>query len=434
MIHWFDLPRPFVLIFLFIIGTCIGSFLNVCIHRFPSRLRLWDQLKSLNSHRSGCPRCSAAIQWRDNIPLFGWLMLKGRCRSCSRPISWRYPLVELLTGVLFVVVYCVQIPDGRFADVSRSGLFSPDGPQVVTSLWSPEVWLHVRYALHMMMICGLIVATFIDFELRIIPDGSTIPVMLVAFLTSFVAGQVYIVPVWFQDMSVATILKPGMPEWLQPAVFYWDAVPFAARYPHLHGLLVSLAGFVVGGGVVWVVRVAGYWVLRQEAMGFGDVVLMAMVGSVIGWQPVLTVFFIAPLVAVFAAVVAWLTRRDREIPYGPWLSLATLLLLLAWPAIWPAAKRVFDMGPVLLVMGLFMTVALVLSLQLVQLVKKLLGIPLYHETSEQADVWTSADHLNYYNSEKPDEQTGQWSRTLWPGSRAGRGLSSYHQWRNNADH
>ena len=68
---WFDLPRFFVLPFLFVLGCSIGSFLNVCIHRFPSKIRLWDQLRALNSHRSGCPRCSASIQWRDNIPLLG---------------------------------------------------------------------------------------------------------------------------------------------------------------------------------------------------------------------------------------------------------------------------------------------------------------------------------------------------------------------------
>jgi leader peptidase (prepilin peptidase)/N-methyltransferase len=105
-----DMPRGFVLFFLFVLGSCIGSFLNVCIHRFPAKRRLRDQLWALNSHSSGCPRCATAIQWRDNIPLLGWLMLRGRCRSCRLPISMRYPLVELLTAVLFVVVYQCEMP------------------------------------------------------------------------------------------------------------------------------------------------------------------------------------------------------------------------------------------------------------------------------------------------------------------------------------
>ncbi len=427
--YLFDLPQPFIIFFLFVLGCCFGSFLNVCIHRFPHRERLLDQLRSLNSHRSGCPRCAASIQWRDNIPLIGWLMLLGRCRNCKRPISKRYPLVELLTGVLFVTVYWAEIPSGRFSPVSASGIFSPDGPQTITNLWSEEVWMHVRYALHMMMICGLIVATFIDFELRIIPDGCTVPVTVVALVTAFVFGQVYIVPVWFQDLSVARILRPELPAWAQNLFFYWDAVPFASEHPHWHGLLTSVAGAIAGGGVVWLVRVIGYWVLRQEAMGFGDVTLMAMVGSVIGWQPVLTVFFIAPMIAVFAAIVAWLTKRDREIPYGPWLSLATLLLLLTWSGLWPVAKRIFDMGPLVFLIGAFMTVALVLCLQLVQIVKRALGIlPLPADVSV-SEIWSSADHLFYYNSERPDDQTGQWSRPQWPGSRSGQGLSAGHHWR-----
>ena len=105
---WWDLPAYFVLPFVFVLGCCLGSFLNVCIHRFPAHARLRDQLRSLNSHRSGCPKCLSSIQWRDNIPLLGWLLLRGRCRNCRRPISWRYPLVELLTGVLFVALYVIE--------------------------------------------------------------------------------------------------------------------------------------------------------------------------------------------------------------------------------------------------------------------------------------------------------------------------------------
>lgn len=425
----FDLPRLFVLPFLFILGCCIGSFLNVCIHRFPSKLRLWDQLKALNSHGSGCPRCAAAIKWRDNIPLFGWLLLKGKCRSCHRPISPRYPLVELLTGILFIAVYQTEMPANFWGQVTDFGIQSPDGPQTITGLWTTPAWLHARYALHIAMICCLIVATFIDFELRIIPDGCTVPMMLTALVVSTVVGQTYLVPVWFQDASVVTTLRSISPDWIKPLIVSWDCVPFAAKHPHMHGFFVSAAGLVIGGGTVWLVRIAGFWVLKQEAMGFGDVVLMAMVGSVIGWQPVTAVFFIAPILAIFAAIFAWVTKRDREIPYGPWLSLATLLLLFAWPMVWPLAERIFDMGPFVPLMALFMFVALVASLQLIQIVKRLLGISTAPAISTEDGGWSSADHLMFYNAEHPDEQSGQLARPLWPGSRAGQGTSNYHQWR-----
>ena len=427
--NYFDLPRLFVLPFLFIFGLCIGSFLNVCIHRFPVKLRLRDQLKALTSHGSGCPRCATSIKWRDNLPLIGWLLLWGKCRNCKRPISKRYPLVELLTGALFIVVYQVEMPPDFWGTVSDAGLFSPDGPQNIPTLSSNAVWLHVRYLLHIAMICCLVVATFIDFELRIIPDGCTVPMMLFAVAVSTICGQAFIVPLWFQDASVASTLRSISPDWLRPLLFSWDCLPFAIQHPHVHGFLVSIAGLIVGGGMIWMVRLAGFWVLRQEAMGFGDVVLMGMIGSVIGWQPVTAVFFLAPILAIFAALLAWITRRDREIPYGPWLSLATLAMVLFWPVMWPLAERIFDMGPFVPLMGLFMFVSLVACLQLIQLLKRLFGFASKPAGVADDGSWSSADHLSYYNSERPDDQTGQWTQPRWPGGRAGQGLANYHHWR-----
>ena len=429
MMMWFDLPRFFVLPFLFVLGCCIGSFLNVCIHRFPSKIRLWDQLRALNSHRSGCPRCSAAILWRDNIPLFGWLMLRGKCRDCRRPISKRYPLIELLTGVLFVTLYQVEMPPHFWGDATDYGLYAPDGPQMITDLWAGPVWLHVRYAMHVGMICCLIVATFIDFELKIIPDGCTIPMMLTGLIVSTACGQTYLVPLWFQDASVVQTLRPVVPGWIRPLIFVWDCVPFAVNHPHIHGFLMSLSGLIIGGGTVWLVRIAGFWVLKQEAMGFGDVVLMAMVGSVIGWQPVTAVFFLAPVLAIFAAMFAWITKRDREIPYGPWLSMATVVLLLGWTFFWPRAERIFDMGPFVPLMAVFMFVSLLGSLQLIQLIKRLFGYSTGPSAPAADGGWSSADHLTYYNAEHPDDQTSQWPRPLWPGHRTGQGGSNYYRWR-----
>ncbi|MCA9035227.1 MAG: prepilin peptidase [Planctomycetaceae bacterium] len=428
----FDLPRPFVYGCIFVLGCCFGSFLNVCIHRFPSRYKLWDQLKALNSSRSGCPKCGAAIQWRDNIPLLGWLMLAGKCRNCRRPISFRYPFVELLTGLLFVLMYWIEMPPDRYVSIQQAGLYTVLGPQNITDHLSPDVWLHLRYSLHMMMICCLIVATFIDFELRIIPEACTDPWIVVAILASTAVGQCFIVPLWFQDLSVANILREELPSVLKPLMFYWDAVEFAQRHPHLHGFLTSLAGFCMGYGVVWFVRTAGSRVLRQEAMGEGDVWLMAMIGSVIGWQPVLIAFFIAPLLAIASALITWLVRGDRYSPYGPWLSMATVLVLVGWPTVWPAAKRIFDMGPALVPIAVFMMSALVVSLQLTQLIKRILGFPLYYDEEEPTPEWSSADHLTYYNAERPDEQTGQWQVSQWPGCRAGRGLSQSYRWRHDS--
>ncbi|HCP12073.1 MAG TPA: hypothetical protein DIT89_07035 [Planctomycetaceae bacterium] len=420
-----DMPRGFVLFFLFVLGSCIGSFLNVCIHRFPAKRRLRDQLWALNSHSSGCPRCATAIQWRDNIPLLGWLMLRGRCRSCRLPISMRYPLVELLTAVLFVVVYQCEMPVNFWGGVETAGLSTFDGPQTVVNLHSPVLWLHVRYGLHIAMVCCLIVATFIDLELWIIPDGSTVPLMLFAVLVHTIVGQCWIVPLWFQDASIAATLRSVLPESVSWLMFMWDAGPFAAQQPHLHGFLVSTAGLVAGGGIVCLVRIIGAYVLRREAMGFGDVVLMAMIGSVIGWQPVIVVFFAAPVLAIGVAILSLVLRRRDEIPYGPWLSLAALLLLLLWNNVWPMAERIFDMGPFLLLMGLVMTVLLYATLHLMQLVRRLLGM------SAEPDVQALEDDgiPMLYPAERSDPTAGLWDRSLWPGVRSGQGLSQSYGWR-----
>jgi leader peptidase (prepilin peptidase)/N-methyltransferase len=420
----FDLPRLFVLAWLFIFGCCFGSFLNVCIHRFPSRHTLREQLRSLASHSSGCPRCSAAILWRDNIPILGWLLLAGRCRNCKRPISFRYPLVECLTGCLFVILYQLEMPPHFWASASDTGLFSTDGPQNLTQHLHLPLWLHIRYLLHVAMICCLIAASFIDMEHWIIPDGTTVPMMIVALATHTTCGQAWILPLWFQDQSVASVLQNVAPPSLQPLLFSWDCLPFAIAHPHWHGLLVSLTGLVVGGGTVWLVRILGAWAFKREAMGFGDVVLMAMIGSVIGWQPVLVVFLLAPIPAIAAAVLSLVLRRRDEIPYGPWLSFAALTLLLAWRSIWPVAERFFDLGPVLLFMAILMTLLLAVSLQLSQLLRKLLG-------------WTPATAPEIiddgipmiYPADKSDPAAGQWPRELWPGIRSGQGLHANHQWR-----
>ena len=99
------------------------------------------------------------------------------------------------------------------------------------------------------------------------------------------------------------------------------------------GLLTALVGMAASGGLVWLVRIIGTVVLRREAMGFGDVTLMAMIGAYLGWQPCLVVFFLAPLAGLMVGVLRLILSRDREIPYGPFLCLATLFLIVRWRAL-----------------------------------------------------------------------------------------------------
>ncbi len=421
---------PLVLTVLFVVGAFVGRFLNVCIDRFPRHDFLRGQLKAVSGRQTVCRKCQCQPTLIERIPIVGWLMVGRRCHSCRVLLPVDLPIVELLTASLFVLFYWFEIPTGVAAQISDGGLTStegPNGPEIITTMWSPVVWLHLRYALHMLMVCGLIVATDIDRKLRIIPDGSTVPILIVALIASGIFGQLYIVPIWFQDSSTVRILQPAMPELLKPLFVPWNSDEFVQAWPHLHGFLVSAVGAVVGAGSIWMVRTLGFLILKQEAMGFGDVVLMAMIGSVIGWQPVLAVFVIAPLLAIIAAIINWVAHRDNEIPYGPFLSVATVLLLLTWPNSWPFAKRFFDMGPFLILMAVFMVVLLAASLQLVQVIKRMLGLGSFGH--DHGDDWSSADHLSYYNGERPDEQTGLWQKDQWPGTRSGRGLLRFHDWK-----
>lgn len=140
------LTHTTILIPIFIFGLCIGSFLNVCIYRLPIG-------KSIAFPPSHCPHCRTAIRVRDNIPVIGWLVLKGRCRDCGNRISPRYPLVEFLTGLFAVCAYL------KF------------GPNVET-------------AIYFIFIAALIVITFIDIDHRIIPDRMTLPGIPLAFLAA----------------------------------------------------------------------------------------------------------------------------------------------------------------------------------------------------------------------------------------------------------
>ena len=110
------------------------------------------------------------------------------------------------------------------------------------------------------------------------------------------------------------------------------------------GLLTSLVGMAAGGGLVWAVRIIGTTVLHKEAMGFGDVTLMAMIGAFLGWQTALMVFFMAPFTALILGILNLIINRDTEIPYGPFLCLAALVAVVRWSTLWHSAEPHFRLG------------------------------------------------------------------------------------------
>lgn len=432
----FDIPPWIMLSWLFVLGTVLGSFLNVCIHRIPQHESLWDQLRGLNHPPSRCPKCGARILLRDNIPIFGWLILRGRCRNCRAKFSPRYLLIEAFNGILFALVYWYEIPFGFNAQPGDTPLQTSFGPAALGM--SPVAVLHWRYAYHMILFEALLVASFIDFDEMLIPDGSTLPAMLMGLVLGTAVPQVHVVPVWFVHPSLIQSYRILVPEsWrgllfgaAQPGTF-GDGIEvpvWISQWPHLHGFAVSLTGLIVGGGLVWGVRILGSWVMRREAMGFGDVILVAMIGSFLGWQATVFAFFIAPVFALLAVVGSLLAGLRRVIPYGPYLSLGALAMVLFWPHLWPSAERLYQLGPFVAVMGVVMAALLVACLQLTQGVKWMLGIPLAPEDEVQS-VWSSADTLTYLAAENHDAAQGRWRIEGWPGTAAGRGTAHEETWR-----
>ncbi len=239
--------------FIFIMGAMTGSFLNVCIVRLPLE-------KSIVFPGSHCVACRTPIAWYDNVPLISWLVLGGRCRACKEKISFRYWLVELLTGVTFVLFYW------------HYGL-------------QPVLWPYL------VMVSGFIVATFVDFEHRIIPDEVSIGGMIVGVVLSLFVPQLH-----------------------------------GTHSPFL-GVGYSIVGLLVGGGCIYLMGTIGDLVFKKETMGGGDVKLMAMVGSFMGWKLALLTFFLAPFFGAVFGIVEKIRTKDSTIAYGPFLIIGALVSL-----------------------------------------------------------------------------------------------------------
>lgn len=256
-----------------LLGLVVGSFLNVCIHRLPAG-------KSVVHPRSACPVCGALIAFYDNIPLLSFLLLRGRCRSCRAPVSWRYPVVEALNTVLYLAVYTVF------------GL-----------TWSSVIYSAFASA--------MLVLAFIDACHRILPHPVTVGGLVLGFLTA----------PWQQLHQIRSPLTIRLLELL------------GAGEPssYLIAYTSSLAGLLTGAGLFLLVA-AGYYLLRkQEGMGHGDIIMMGFAGTVLGWPETLLTIFLGSLAGAAAGIV--LIRRaggDRGylIPFGTFLALGAVISLL----------------------------------------------------------------------------------------------------------
>lgn len=402
------------IIFLFALGACVGSFLNVVIWRMPRG-------ESIVFPGSHCPQCGRGIRWYDNIPLLSWLALRGRCRFCKVKISPRYLIIEFITALLVVGLYlCYYEP--------RLGL--RHGAGRVEDTWP-------MYAAHAALVCALLVCWAVDVEHWIVPLEVCWVVSLVGIISSAakpMAGPPYdwmpvISPATgamtvaaFAGLAIAILLqrrgilqqsfldasdKPDVQpkedaksegkskaaaskskaedskpkarrgekepisvaftkahgvdprrEVLREVLFLAPAlglamvayylvtrVPafgdFAGRWitpsvvgpegpaaVHVHGLLTAGFGYLIGGLWIWGTRIAGTLVFGKEAMGLGDVHILAAVGAVCGWIIPTIAFFVSPVLGLLWALYLLASRRQRELPYGPWLAIGSMATMI----------------------------------------------------------------------------------------------------------
>lgn len=242
---------------IFILGLVIGSFLNVCIVRLP---REDEKERSIITPRSHCVHCKKTIPWYDNIPVLSYVFLGGRCRFCRSEISFRYPFVEMLTGLSFLFFY-------KYFGLSAI-------------LWP-----------YLVMLSGLIVATFIDIEHRIIPDEISLGGIVAGFVFSLFIPQLHQTNV------------------------------------HYIGGMKSFFGIIIGGGSIYLMGLLGDFIFKKESMGGGDVKLMAMIGAFLGWKLAVLAFFIAPFFGAVVGIIVKIRTKESLIPYGPFLAIGALVAL-----------------------------------------------------------------------------------------------------------
>ena len=259
-------------VFAFIFGSVVGSFLNVCIHRLPRE-------ESIVFPPSHCPSCGKAIRFYHNIPIFGYLSLRGKCADCGSRISPVYPLVEVLAGVMAAAV------------LAKFGLT-------------------IEAAFYLALIYALIVITFIDLEHMIIPNVITIPGILVGLVFGALAT----------DWGASRALMERVGYDLGGFLILLNEVPF----------LDSVFGLLIGGGVLYIIAFLYVALRKREGMGMGDVKLLAMLGAFLGWEGVVFIMLVSSVLGTAAGLLVIFRKKGDlkyALPFGPFLSIAAVIYI-----------------------------------------------------------------------------------------------------------
>jgi leader peptidase (prepilin peptidase)/N-methyltransferase len=358
------------------IGAALGGLVNWGIYALawhPRPISPWQKP----------PPSAAPRRWFDFVPVVGWLGLRREAAIHGSGFWIRPLLLELTCAIGLAALYYWE----------SSGKLAPAAPGVTPAM--PTI-LHLQFLNHAILIGLMLVATFIDFDEKTIPDEITIPGTFVGLLLAALAPDSHLPvlraiaaavpfpaygpllftstdywPPWLDGWRGAAlgvaifvtwcmVLIPALftlrRGWIKAAQFYfasiardsawWKMLLLAGLGSALivvvwsrggapwQALFGSLVGLAFGGGLIWAVRIVGTIALRKEAMGFGDVTLMAMIGSFLGWQACLMIFFLSPFAALVIAVTQWLLTRRRDIAFGPYLCLGAVIVIVKWADIW----------------------------------------------------------------------------------------------------
>jgi leader peptidase (prepilin peptidase) / N-methyltransferase len=362
---------------LFVIGVIAGGFANYLIYSwayFPRHISPWAP-----PHQEAPPRRAM-----DRLPVLGWLGLRRESPLHGRAFWIRPMLIELSLGVALPAMYWFYTQTaGLLPEMMRDA--------AVIAGFSP--WAHSLFLVHAVLLVLMVAATFIDFDEQTIPDVITLPGTLLALIAATLPWRTWLPSTvfWGNQLGIAetTFNVPWEfgDVWLGrrglvTALAIWTVWCFALTDRHVvlrrglaralgylchgirrnpssrwlglmwivgtivmvtlwsmsgepfRGLLTGLIGLAVGGGVVWAVRIVAGLALQQEAMGFGDVTLMAMIGALVGWQCAIVSFFLAPMVAILVVLVQFAVTRQPAIPFGPYLCGGTVVSVLGWDLVW----------------------------------------------------------------------------------------------------
>ncbi len=256
------------LVFLF--GMMMGSFYNVCIHRIPNSL-------SVITPPSHCENCGHLLKPLDLIPIMSWILLGRKCRYCKAPVSARYALVELLTGVLFVLLYLKFQLTGQFL-------------------------------LYLVFGSILLLVAFIDIDHRIIPDRFIV--------MGLILGVISLVIPAISLLSNGTLPSDSVNESVFVQIV--SAIPWKE----------ALFGALIGGGSLLLVDLLGRIFYKKEGMGFGDVKLMGMAGLFLGVQRTVVSLLVAIWAAAIVGIIVLRIRKektDHYMPFGPFLAAGCVL-------------------------------------------------------------------------------------------------------------